>query len=90
MSCRNLKVWKSLKEKLISTSEKLRFAFSTKDWYPCENLSKFLYKFAFTSCNASDVGQTCQHLTTRIDEHFVKDKKPHISQHLISSTECLD
>ena len=46
----------------------------------------FFYKFVF----ASHVGQTCQHLTTKIDEHLGKDKKSHIYQHLISSTECLD
>ena len=30
-----------------------------------------------------------RHLTTRIDEHFGKDKKSHIYQHLMSSADCL-
>ena len=29
-----------------------------------------------------------QHLTTKIDEDFGKDKKSHIYQHLMSSTDC--
>ena len=74
---------KSLKVKLVFTSEKLRCAFSTKDSH--EHLSKVVYKFVCSSCNASYAGQTCQHLTTRIDERFGKDKKSHIYQHLMSS-----
>ena len=58
---------KSLKVKLVFTSEKLRCAFSTEDPYQSEHLSKFVYKFVCASCNASYVGQTCQHLATRID-----------------------
>ena len=37
-----------------------------------------------------DVGYTWQHLAARIDEHFVKDKKPHIYQDLMPSKDCLD
>ena len=81
---------KSLKVKLVSTSEKLRCAFSTKDTYQSEHLSKVVYKIVCASCNASYVGQTCRHLATRIDEHFGKDKKSHIYQHLMSSKDCLD
>ena len=50
---------KSLKVKLIFTSEKLRCAFSTKDPYQSEHLSKVVYKFVCAGCNASYVGQTC-------------------------------
>ena len=50
---------KSLKVKLVFTSEKLRCAFSTKDPYQGEHLSKVVYKFVSASCNASYVGQTC-------------------------------
>ena len=42
------------------------------------------------SCNAINVGQTCRHFTTRIDEHFGRDKKSHIYQHLMSYTDRLD
>ena len=80
---------KSLKVKLGFTSEKLRCAFSTKDPYQSEHLSKVVYKFVCASCNAGYVSHTCQHLATRIDEHFGKDKKSHIYQDLMSSKDCL-
>ena len=50
----------------------------------------FINLFVCASCNASYVGQTHQHLITRIDEHFGKDKKSHIYQHLMSSADCLN
>ena len=75
---------------LVFTSEKIRCALSTKDPYQSEHFSKVAYKFAGASCNANFVGQTCRHWTTRIDEHFGKDKKSNIYQHLMSSTECLE
>ena len=81
---------KSLKVNLVFTSEKLRWAFSTKDPYKSERLSKIVYNFVCASCNASYVGQTCKHLATRIDEHFGKDNKSHIYQPLMSSKDCLD
>ena len=37
--------YKSLKVKLVFTSEKLRFAFSSKDPYQNEHLPKVVYKF---------------------------------------------
>ena len=81
---------KSLNVKLVFTSDKLRQTFSYKDSYPSVLSSKVVYKFVCVSCNASYVGQTHQHLTTRIDEHFGKDKKSHIYQHLTSSVDCLN
>ena len=81
---------KSAKVKLVFTSNKLRQTFSYKDSYPSALSSKVVYKFVCASCNASYVGQTHRHLTTRIDEHFGKDKKSHIYQHLMSSVDCLD
>ena len=82
--------WKSLKVKLVFTSEKLQCAFSTKDPYKRERFSKIVFNFVCASCNASYVGQNCQHLATTIDEHFGKDKKSHIYQPLMSSKDCLD
>ena len=81
---------KSLKVKLVFTSEKLRCVFPTKDPYKSEHLSKVVYKFICANCNPSYVSQTCRHLATRIYEHFGKDKKSHIYQHLVSSKDCLD
>ena len=61
--------------KLVFTNNKLRQIFSYKDSYPSVLSSKVVYKFVCASCNASYVGQTHRHLTTRINEHFGKDKK---------------
>ena len=72
---------KSAKVKLVFTSNKLCQAFSYKDSYPSVLSSKVDYKFVCANRNVSYVGQTPQHLTTRIDEHFGKDKKSHIYQH---------
>ena len=82
--CKNVKV------KLVFTSNKLGQTFSYKDSYPSVLNSKVVYKFVCASCNASYVGQTHQHLTTRTDEHFGKDKDSHIYQHLMSSSDCLN
>ena len=78
--CKNVKV------KLVFTSDKLRQTFSYKDSCPSVLSSKVIC----AGCNASYVGQTHQHLTTRIDEHFGKDKKYHIYQQLMSSSDCLN
>ena len=72
------------------TSEKLWCAYLTKDPYQSEHLSQVAYKFVCAGCNASYVGQTCQHLATRIDELFGEGKKSCIYQHLMSSKDCLD
>ena len=82
--CKNAKV------KLVFTSDKFRQTFSYKDSYPSVLSSKVVYKFVCASCNASYVGQTHRHLTTRTYEHFGKDKKSHIYQHLMSSADCLN
>ena len=75
---------------MVFTSEKWPCALSTKDPNQSEHLSKVGYKFVCPSCNASYVGQTCLHLATRIDNHSGEDKKSHISQHIMSSKDCLD
>ena len=80
--CKNVKV------KPVFSTNKLRQTFSYKDSCPSVLSSKFVYKFVCANCNASYVGQMHRHLTTRIDEHFAKDKKLHIPQ-LMSSSDCL-
>ena len=69
---------KTVKVRLVFTSNKVGQTFSYKDYYPRVLNSKVVYKFVCASCNASHVGQTHRHLTTRIDEHFVKNKNSHI------------
>ena len=82
--CKNAKV------ELVFTGDKLRPTFMCKDSYPSVLSSKVVYKFLCTSCNASYVGQTHRHLITRINEQFGKNKKSHIYQQLMSSTDCLN
>ena len=48
------------------------------------------YKFAFTNCIISHVGQTCRHLATRIDEISGRDKESYIYQPLMSFKDCFD
>ena len=54
------------------------------------SVQRLFINFVCASCNASYVGQTHRHLTTRIDEYFCKDKISHIYQHLMSSAHCLN
>ena len=74
--CKNGKI------KLIFTNDKLSQTFTYKDSYLSVLSLKVVYKFVCASCNASYVSQTHRHLTARIDEHFGKDKKSHMYQHL--------
>ena len=64
--------------------------FQQKDPDQSEHLSKVVYKFACAGCNTAYINQICRHLANRIDEHFAKDKRPHIYQHLMSSKDCSD
>ena len=47
-------------------------------------------QFVCASCNASYVDEMHRHLTARTDEHFSKDKKSHMYQHLMSWADCLN
>ena len=82
--CENVKV------KVVFTSAKLSQTFSYKGSYSSVLDSKVVYKCVCSSCNVTYVGQTHRHLTTRIDEHFYKDKNSHICQHLLSSSDCFN
>ena len=78
---------KYVKVKLVFNSDfQLHQTFSYKDSYPSIPSSKVIC----ASCNASYVDQKHRYLTTRIDEHFGKDKKSQIYQHLMSSSDCLN
>ena len=78
----------SISVKISFSGVKLASFFSTKDKIP-ENLrSNVVYKFVCAGCNASYVGETQRHLTTRIKEHLETDKCSHIYRHVISSPVC--
>ena len=47
-----------------------------------------VYRFTCLGCNASYIGETTQHLTTRIEEHLETDSKSHIFKHLSTKRGC--
>ena len=49
-----------------------------------------MYKFTCARCNASYIGETCRHISTRMDEHFRTDKKSHVYKHLHKNHQCLN
>ena len=51
--------------KIVFNSFKLSSLFSTKYKVPYELKSYVVYKFICASCNASYVGETCRHISTR-------------------------
>ena len=77
-----------IKIQLVFDSLKISSMFSTKYIIPFALQSFVVYKFICSGCNASYIGETCRHLTTRIKEHLVSDKNSHILKHLQSSPDC--
>ena len=76
------------KIQLIFTSFKLSSMFSTKDRISYVFKSLVVYKYICPSCNASYIGKTCRHLSTRINEHLTTDTKSNIFQHIKKSQSC--
>ena len=79
-----------VKIKIIFTPFKIESCFSLKDKANVSLKSLVVYRFKCANCNASYIGETSRHLSTRIDEHLSKDKNSHIFKHLLSSQECKD
>ena len=73
----------NVKLKLIFTLFKIGSMFSTKDLqkilYTLE--SQLVYKFACSGCNASYIGETNHHLSTRVKEHLYRDKSSQVYKH---------
>ena len=69
--------------KLAFTSFKIKNYFSYQGPVP-DCLKSFLIICA--SCSSSNIGETCRHFKTRIEEHIKKDNKSHIFKHLNSTT----
>ena len=74
--------------KLIFTPFKISTMFSAKDPVPYALKSHVVYKFVCGSCNASYIGETARHLSTRIKEHLETDKQSYVYKHLLSSSAC--
>ena len=74
--------------KLVFTTCKLSSFFSLKDRVPFELQSFVVYKFVCNGCSAMYIGMTCSHLSTRIKQHLVTDKRSHIFKHLLNNEHC--
>ena len=62
--------------------------FSMRDPIPRGLRTCVIYKFSCTGCNACYVGESSQHLSTRMREHLVCDKNSHVFRHLQNSQQC--
>ena len=78
----------SLNIKLVFSSFKIGSLFSVKDLIPKELKSCVVYRFSCAGCGACYVGETSQHICTRINEHLNMDKASHIFKHLQDSPRC--
>ena len=72
--------------RFIFTSYKVGQYFSNKDPIPSDLQSCLVYKFSCRCCNASYIGETIRHLSTRIKEHLETDKESAIYKHLHAGT----
>ena len=89
------KVVKYCKYYCKSTNIKIAFSpfkvgnlFSVKGSVPKYLRSVVVYRFTCPGCNASYIGETTRHLTTRIKEHLETDSKSHIFKHLYTNRKC--
>ena len=76
--------------KLVFSSFKIKNYFSYKDLIPNDLKSFLVYKLVCASCSSSNIGETCRHFKTRIEDHIRKDNKSHIFKHLNSTATCFD
>ena len=59
-----------------------------KDKAPYFLKSFLVYEFVRARCNSCDIGKTCRHFKTTIEEHVKKGKKFNIYKHLHNNEEC--
>ena len=90
----NYKIWlrrfvrKVTKIKMVFSTFTLSPLFSTKDKVLYGLKSYVVYKFFCASCNASYVGETYRHISTRTHEHLETDKSSNTYQHLLRNPQC--
>ena len=51
--------------------------------------SNVVYKFNCGGSNATYIGETTRHFTTRMTEHLERDKESHIYKHLKANLGCM-
>ena len=72
----------------IPKSLKYNFVSVYKFVCPKSLKSFVVYKFVCSCCNASYIGETTRHLSTRIKERLETDKESHIFAHLVNNETC--
>ena len=72
----------------VFNSFKINNYFSYKDPIPDDLKSFLVHKFTWASHSSSDIGKTCCHFKTKIEEHIKKDNNSHIFKHLHYTTTC--
>ena len=55
---------------------------------PSDEISKVVYKFTCTGCNAIYIGETTKGFKTRGTEHLESDKKSAVYKHLQKEPSC--
>ena len=83
-----IKYCKSTNIKIVFSLFKVGNLFSVKGSLPNYLRSFVVYRFTFSGCNASYIGETTRHLTTRIKKHLETDSKSHIFKHLDTNRKC--
>ena len=71
--------------KIVFSTFKLVSLFSTKDKVPYGLKFYVVYKFLCAGCNASYVGETYRHISTRTHEHLENDKSSNIQRHFLKN-----
>ena len=79
---------KVLSIKIVLIPFRVADMFNVKDPIPKFLKSFVVYKFICPGCNASYIGETTRHLSTRIKEHLETDKKSNIFAHLVNNETC--
>ena len=75
---------KSLNIKIVITPFKVADMFNMKDPIPKSLKSFVVYKFVCPGCNASYIGETTHHSSTRIKEHLEIDKnRMNLARHIV-------
>ena len=74
--------------KRVRSSFKICNMFGVKDTIRCKLRTCVVYRFLCADCNACYVGETSQHLSTRVREHLVSDRTSYIFGHLHNSPQC--
>ena len=66
----------------------MAYIFSIKDKLPYGLKSYVIHTFLCADFNASYVGKTYRHISTRSDEHLETDRNSNIYRHFLKNPQC--